>query len=57
VPDDVAGGGRVCEGTGVNRRCVAGMPLGVTSSNYDVSDIGAKPSRVVHVRLLSETEL
>ena len=56
VPDDVPGAGRACEGTGWSRRCVAGMPLGVTSAEHDSANAGAKASRVVHVQLLDETE-
>lgn len=57
VPDDVAGGGSACDGKGLTRRCVNGMPVGVTSSEHDVSNVGAKPQRIVHVQLLSESEL
>ena len=58
VPDDVAGSAnRACEGTGWTRRCVAGMPLGVTSAEHDSANAGAKTTRVVHVQLLDETEI
>lgn len=58
VPDDVAGGNsRACEGTGWTRRCVAGMPLGVTSAEHDAANAGAKTTRVVHVQVLDETEI
>jgi len=57
VPDDVPGAGKACEGTGWSRRCIAGMPLGVTSAEHDSANAGAKASRVVHVQLLDETEI
>jgi hypothetical protein len=57
LPDDVPGGGKACDGEGITRRCVAGMPLGATNSQHDVSNAGAKRARSVHVHLLSESEL
>jgi hypothetical protein len=57
VPDDVPGGATACDGKGLNRRCVAGMPLGVTNAQHDTANVGAKPSRIVHVRSLGEAEL
>jgi hypothetical protein len=57
VPDDVPGGTKACEGTGIHRRCVAGMPVGVTNAQHDTSNVGANPTRIVHVQLLAETEL
>lgn len=56
VPDDVAGGSKACVGQGVTRRCIAGMPVGVTGSAGDTSNIGAHPTRVVHVQLVAENE-
>ena len=57
VPDDVPGSEKACEGTGWTRRCVAGMPLGLTSAQHDSANVGARPSRVVRVQLLDETEI
>jgi hypothetical protein len=58
VPDDIAGGKlKVCEGEGATRRCLAGMPVGVTGSVADVSNFGASRLRVVHASLLSEAAL
>jgi hypothetical protein len=59
VPDDVAGGmdGKACDGEGLERRCAAGMPLGTTMTLGDLSNIGAKASRIVHVTVLGEAAL
>ena len=58
VPDDIAGGKlKVCEGEGWSRRCLAGMPVGVTGSVADVSNLGAAALRVVHAQLLGEVPL
>ncbi len=57
VPDDVPGGNKVCDGEGIHRRCVAGMPAGATNASHDLSNVGAKPTRIVHVQLLAESEL
>lgn len=58
VPDDVAGSGSVaCVGEGLARRCNAGMPLGLTSSNHDTANAGVKTARVVHVRVLDDVEI
>lgn len=57
LPDDVPGSSRACDGQGITRRCVNGMPVGITSASHDTSDIGAKPSRVVHVQLVGEVEI
>jgi hypothetical protein len=43
----------VCESSGPTRRCTAGMP-GAGGTWGDLSNIGAKRSRVVHVQLLDE---
>jgi hypothetical protein len=51
APDDV------CDGTGVNRRCAAGMPTGVSGTWGDLANIGAKRSRIVHVRVVDEEAL
>jgi hypothetical protein len=40
---------------GLGRRCSTGMPAGAQQT-FDVSDVGARPSRVVHVQFLGETE-
>jgi hypothetical protein len=57
VPDDVPGGDRVCEGTGSTRRCTGGSPVGTTQTLGDLSNIGARRSRIVHVQVLSEQTL
>jgi hypothetical protein len=58
VPDDIAGGKlKVCEGEGMTRRCLAGMPVGVTGSVADLSNIGASERTVVHAWLLGEAAL
>jgi hypothetical protein len=57
VPDDVPGSDPVCTGEGAERRCTAGMPLGTTQTIGDVANIGARRSRIVRVRVLSEATL
>ncbi len=59
VPDDVAGGmdGKACEGEGAERKCVAGMPLGGTTTLGDLANLGAKAARIVHVTVLGEAAL
>ena len=57
VPDDVPGADPVCEGQGSERKCVAGMPVGVTRSFGDVANIGAKATRIVHALILGEQTL
>ncbi len=59
APDDIPGGmdGKACDGEGLERRCAAGMPLGATTTLGDLSNIGAKPSRIVHVAVLGEAAL
>ena len=51
VPDEV------CDGQGLTRRCVAGMPFGVSGKGRDLSNLGARPGRVVHVTVDGETDL
>jgi hypothetical protein len=51
APDDV------CDNSGPTRRCTAGMPGGAGGTWGDVTNIGAKRSRVVHVQLLDEALL
>jgi hypothetical protein len=46
-----------CEGEGSTRRCLAGMPVGVTSSVGDISNTGAQLFRIVHAQLLGEAAL
>lgn len=46
----------VCDGSGPTRRCVAGMP-GAGGTWGDVTNFGAKRSRIVHVQLLDEVLL
>ena len=58
VADDVPGGTtKVCVGEGLERKCLAGMPVGFTYSKKDLSNVGDEPKRVVHVDILSEAEL
>lgn len=59
APDDVPGGmdGHACEGEGAERRCTAGMPVGVTGTLGDLANIGARAARIVHVAVLGEAEL
>jgi len=45
-----------CDGTGWTRRCGEGMPTGATKA-FDISDIGARASRIVRVQLLGEVPL
>jgi hypothetical protein len=47
----------VCDDSGPTRRCGAGMPAGAGGTWGDVSNFGAKRSRVVHVQLLDEALL
>lgn len=46
----------VCDGSGPTRRCTAGLP-GAGGTWGDVTNFGAKRSRVVHVQLLDEALL
>lgn len=57
VPDDVPEMPKQCDGTGSARRCRAGMPLGVTATAHDLSNVAAKASRIVHVQVLGELAL
>ncbi len=57
VPDDAPGGNRVCEGKGIQRRCIAGFPIGITKSGSDVVNANARASRVVRVQIVDETTL
>ena len=57
VPDDAPGANKACDGDGLARRCVAGMPLGATNAQHDTSNLGASASRIVRVQLLGESEL
>jgi hypothetical protein len=43
-----------CDKSGGQSRCTAGLPAGVSGSWGDLSNIGAKRSRIVRVQLLSE---
>ncbi len=45
-----------CEGVGSRRRCVAGLPVGV-SGGFELSNVGARASRRVQVKLVSEVAL
>ena len=42
VPDDAPGGERVCDGEGIARRCVAGMPVGGTLTGHGTSSLGVR---------------
>jgi hypothetical protein len=55
VPDDVAGGGSACVPNGTTRKCISGSPAGASGTLGDLSNIGQKRSRVVHVQLLGES--
>jgi hypothetical protein len=57
VPDDIPGGDKSCEGEGLERKCLAGSPVGVTRSFGDVANIGARATRIVHAQILGETTL
>jgi hypothetical protein len=57
VPDDVPGADKVCEYSGPQRRCTAGMPVGHTYNGFDLTNIGAKPLRIVRVKVEGETFL
>ncbi len=56
TPDDVPGGmdNKVCEGEGASRKCAAGMIVGATGNLVDVTNIGARASRIVRVLVLGE---
>ncbi len=57
VPDDVPGQDPQCVGEGAQRKCNAGMPVGVTQSLGDLANLGAKVIRIVHARILGEVTL
>jgi hypothetical protein len=46
-----------CDASGVVRRCIAGLPAGVSGTFGDVSNFGAKRSRNVRVEVLSESSI
>ncbi|HEY8092045.1 MAG TPA: hypothetical protein VIF09_29490 [Polyangiaceae bacterium] len=56
VPDDACVGRADPRLGGLGRKCLTGMPTG-GKQTLDLSDVGAKPSRVVHVQVLSESVL
>ena len=56
LPDDMPSAGRVCEGTGWSRKCVAGMPVGATVQAADLSNAAAR-LRAVSVRMLDAVGL
>lgn len=56
LPDDACVGQADRRLGGLGRRCSTGLPAGA-SQGFDVADIGAKPSRVVHVQLQGEAPL
>ncbi len=55
VPEDACAGEAIGPG-GLGRKCNSGMPSGLSQS-FDLSDIGARPSRIVRVQLLGEAAL
>jgi hypothetical protein len=57
VPDDAPGSDPVCQGTGAERRCTQGLPLGFSSNGEDVANWTNRASRVVRVTVVSETTL
>ncbi len=58
VPDDVAGGGdHGCVGSGLTRKCLTGMPLGITVSGVDVSNLAARAVRQVRVTVTKQERL
>jgi hypothetical protein len=58
VPDDIAGGAeKACAGESAQRKCLAGMPVGVTGTFGDVANIGARLTRIVHVLVVGEETL
>jgi hypothetical protein len=54
LPDDVPGADPVCvKGFALGRKCLDGMPVGATGRLADLSNVGAKPTRAIHVQVLS----
>jgi len=53
VPDDAPGSDPACAGKGWSRKCQAGMPVGA-STTFDISNLGARRSRIVHVQVVAE---
>jgi hypothetical protein len=54
VPDDVAGGDTSCVGEGIHRKCTAGSPVGMTGSWGDLSNLGARATRIIRAQIVSE---
>ncbi len=57
VPDDAPGGRKACEGTGLARRCVAGMPLGLSVTGGEIASAARSVLHKVRVELLGERPL
>lgn len=55
VPEEACAGQPDPRLAGLGRKCLAGMPTGAKQT-FDLADVGAKPSRVVHVHFLGEAE-
>ena len=56
VPDDACVGQADRRLGGLGRKCSTGLPAGASQS-FDLADVGARPSRVVHVQLQGEVPL
>ena len=54
VPDDAPGGSKACEGTGLARRCVAGMPLGLSVTGGEIASAARRVLHKVRVEILGE---
>ncbi len=59
VPDDMPAGidPKGCEGTGLTRKCASGMPIGITVTGADVTNLAARAHRMIRVALEGETRL
>ena len=55
VPENACVGQSDPRLAGLGRRCLTGLPTGAKQT-FDLSDVGAKPSRVVRVHFLGEAE-
>ena len=57
VPDDAPGGSKACEGSGLARRCVAGMPLGLSVTGGEIASAARSVLHKVRVEILGERAL
>jgi hypothetical protein len=57
VPDDAPGGSKACEGSGLGRRCVAGMPLGLSVTGGELASAARSVLHKVRVEVLGERPL